>query len=229
MENQRPPEQATAAGDAPVDIAGERLILMPERTIHWPGGDALIVADTHFGKGASFRKKAIAVPRGTTEADLRRLGKALARTAARRLVLLGDFIHAKTGWTPETFAAIARWRGAHADLKVILVRGNHDWRGGDPPEEWRFTVLAEPYHETPFRFSHFPGEVDHAYTLAGHIHPAVWLRNGAGLGERLPCYYFGRRQALVPAFGSFTGCGTVWAKGGARVFVIADDEVISVA
>jgi hypothetical protein len=45
---------------------------------------------------------------------------------------------------------------------------------------------------------------------------------------RLPCFWFGAEVGLLPAFGGFTGSADVAPRGGDRVFVIADGEVIEV-
>ena len=66
------------------------------------------------------------------------------------------------------------------------------------------------------------------YNLAGHIHPCVRLRGAGRQRLRLPCFYFGDRQGILPAFGTFTGLGDVEVQNGDRVFVIADDRVVEV-
>ena len=49
-----------------VHVAGEDLLLLPEKAVYWPAEQMLIVADIHFGKAASFRALGVPVPRGTT-------------------------------------------------------------------------------------------------------------------------------------------------------------------
>lgn len=214
--------------DARVSVAGEELILMPERTVYWARRGMLIAADLHWGKAAAFRAASVAVPSGTTRDDLERLDGALKRTGARRLVLLGDLLHARAGRAPRTLERIAEWRGRHREVEILLVRGNHDARAGDPPEEWGIRVLDEPHGARPFSFAHFPEGCGAGYGLAGHVHPAVVLRDGAGWSERLPCFYFGRTGGVLPAFGSFTGTHAIRPRRGDRVFVLADGEVIRV-
>ena len=204
------------------------MVLLPERALLWERTGTLIAADVHLGKAAAFRAAAIPLPGGTTTEALSRLTQALERTAARRLLLLGDFFHARSGRASRTLAAIADWRQRHPDLEIVLVRGNHDRGAGDPPAEWRFDCHDEPRIEPPFAFRHHPGEEEAGYVLAGHIHPAVSL---AGLGrqrEKLPCFLFGDRVGLLPAFGGFTGGASVRPRQGDRVYVIADKEVIDV-
>lgn len=219
----------TAAGDLRVAVAGEALVLMPERALFWEREEALIVADVHLGKAASFRASAIPMPGGTTTEALARLSSALARSGARRLVLLGDFFHAKSGRADRTLSTIASWRERHSSLEILLVRGNHDRGAGDPPAEWRFDCCDEPCFESPFAFRHHPGEEPGGYALAGHLHPAVNLEGAGRQSERLPCFFFGPRAGLLPAFGAFTGTARVRPGRGDRVYVVAGDEVVPVS
>ena len=38
-----------------VEWCGEQFVLLPERAVHWPAADALVVADVHLGKPEAFR------------------------------------------------------------------------------------------------------------------------------------------------------------------------------
>jgi DNA ligase-associated metallophosphoesterase len=211
-----------------IEIAGEPLVLLPEKAVFQERTGTLLVADAHLGKAAAFRSAAIPLPGGTTTEALLRLSAALERTGARRLLLLGDFFHAKSGRASRTLAAIADWRERYADLPIVLVRGNHDRGSGDPPAEWRFTCCDEPLIEPPFALRHHPAEEPGSYVLAGHIHPAVSLSGFGGQREKLPCFLFGDRVALLPAFGGFTGGASVRPRRGDRVYVIAEDEVVPI-
>ena len=194
--------------------------------MYWPRAETLFVADTHWGKDATFRAAAIAVPGGTLRDDLDRLGAIIMRTGARRLIVLGDLLHAKKGRAPGTLDAIKAWRACHTDLDVLLVRGNHDQGAGDPPDEWGFQCVDAPYLLAPFVLQHEPQPATEGYTLAGHIHPAVNLSGAGRQSVRLPCFWFGRRVGVLPAFGSFTGCAAIKACQGDKVFVVAEGEVI---
>ena len=217
------PDESTA-----VDVAGERLVLLADRAVHWPAASTLVVADPHFGKPAAFRAAGVFVPRGTTVHSLGRLDALLAATGARRLVFLGDFLHAREGRHPETLAAIERWRAAHDAIVMTLVRGNHDRRAGDPTPAMRIACVDGPVREGPFALAHHPTVVAGAYVLAGHVHPGVVLAGAGRQRERLPCFWFGRDGAVLPAFGPFTGLAEIAPAPGDRVWVIAGDEVVAV-
>lgn len=211
-----------------VEVCGESLLLLPERALLWEGTATLVAADVHLGKAASFRAAAIPLPGGTTTETLLRLSGALARTGARRLLLLGDFFHARSGRASRTLAAIADWRERHPYLEVVLVRGNHDRGAGDPPKEWRFDCHDEPWTEGPFAFRHHPEEDGAGYVLAGHIHPAVSLFGLGRQSERLPCFLFGERLAILPSFGDFTGSASIRPRRGDRIYAVAGDEVVPI-
>ena len=215
--------------DAEVEIAGERLVLMPERTVFWPGARTLVVADLHWGKAATFRLGGIPIPSGMTRDDLDRLAGAIHRTAAGRLILLGDLFHARPGRRAErTLATIAAWRARHPALVILLVRGNHDRRAGDPPDELGVTVVDGPYLAPPFELRHEPAPARGPYVLAGHVHPACVVSGAGRQRERLPCFFFGPGGAVLPAFGSFTGTALIEPRGADRIYVVAGDSVIAV-
>jgi uncharacterized protein len=211
-----------------IDLQGESAVLLPERALFWERQETLIVADVHLGKTAAFRAAALPLPGGTTSETLARLTAAVERTGARRLLILGDLLHARAGRAARTLAAVAAWRGRHPDLEILLVRGNHDRGAGDPPDEWRIRCVDEPWREGPFAFRHHPEEDSEGYVLAGHIHPAVHLTGTGRQSATLPAFLFRDRLGLLPAFGGFTGGARVRPRRGDRVFVLADGEVVEV-
>jgi len=210
-----------------VNVAGTSLHLLPERAAYWAPGETLFVADTHWGKAAAFRSHSIAVPHGTTSGDLARLTSLIGQTQCRRIVLLGDAIHAKEG--RGALDEVAVWRAMHRDVQILLIRGNHDRRAGDPPEELRIDCLNAPLAEAPFVFQHHPLASPEGYALAGHIHPAISL-HGRGLQRAtLPCFWFTRDYCVLPAFGSFCGRALIEPAPEDRIYAIAGDEIVQVS
>jgi DNA ligase-associated metallophosphoesterase len=213
--------------DCTLELEGEQLVLLPERALYWSARSTLVVSDLHIGKAAAFRAAGVPVPEQTTAATLQRLERALARTGASRIVCLGDLLHAPTGRTPAALEPVAAWRAAHAALPIILVRGNHDVRSGDPPADWAVDCVDEPWNDGPFAWRHRPAVTPGRYTFAGHIHPAVSL-NGSGRQQlTLPCFHFGASVAILPAFGEFTGTALVRPVAGDRVYVVAGERVLA--
>ena len=225
----RPAGHATGPAGARVEIAGEVLQLLPERTAYWERARTLLVADAHFGKAASFRALGVPVPEATTSEGLRRLDGALARTDARRIVFLGDYLHAKEGRAPATLDALARWHDEHPGVELLLVRGNHDRGAGDPPAEAGARCVDAPLLEPPFVLAHHPGTSRDGVVIAGHLHPAVTLEGAGRQRERLPCFWLQPGCLVLPAFGEFTGTADVEPAAGDRVWAVAGEEVVEVS
>jgi len=211
------------------EVAGEKLVLLAEKAAYWPARGALFVADFHLGKAAAFRSAGIPLPSGTTTENVTRLDRAIAATQAAEVIFLGDFLHAAAGRTPATFATFSRWRARRAAVSMRLVRGNHDRKAGDPPAEWGMECIEAGEAYGPFVMNHEPGPSRRGgYALAGHIHPAVRLTSGEE-SLRLPCFWFGARYGVLPAFGAFTGTAEIRPRRGDQVYVVAEQEVLKVA
>ena len=70
--------------------------------------------------------------------------------------------------------------------------------------------------------------MDSYYNLAGHIHPGVRMIGGGRQIITLPCFYFGEKQGLLPAFGIFTGLKRITPEKNDKVFVIAENRIVEV-
>lgn len=216
------------AGSLGILLAGEPVHLLAQHALWWPAQGTLFIADLHLGKAATFRARGIPVPAGTTQGNLDRLSALLQGLPVRRLVVLGDFLHAAQARTPSVLAALANWRLRHAALEVVLVRGNHDSHAGDPPSALGIGVVDEPWRLGPFAGCHYPQEAPACHVLAGHVHPAVVLRGPGRDALRLPCFAVHPGFTLLPAFGLFTGMASLppgpglqrFAVGGGRVWAV---------
>lgn len=218
---------------------GQSFDLLAQRAVLWPRRRTLFVADLHLGKPAAFRAAGIPVP-DACPADLARLSTLIASHAPDRLVILGDFFHARAGRAPYLLDLIHEWRASHSQLDILLVRGNHDTHAGDPPAHFNFRIHNEPHADSddaPLAFAHFPlvggspvpGErlesSPSLLTLCGHIHPAVRL-TGPACSLRADCFLLTPTTFVLPAFGSFTGSKVVSPTTNDRVFIIGEQSVI---
>ncbi len=201
-----------------IDVAGEALQVRGDRTLLWPAAETLFVADLHLGKGAAFRAGGVPVPAGSTAATLQALGQAVEETKARRVVVLGDLWHARSGRTTENVETLKAWREAQT-VEMLLVLGNHDRGDG-----WEIEAVSPGRIEGPFALHHFPGEDPNGYVLCGHLHPGVDLPQ---IG-RLPCFWFGGKTGILPAFGELTGTALVRPAGGDRTIVVAEGKVAQI-
>jgi uncharacterized protein len=202
-----------------------RFAFLPERAVLEMSTLTLYLADLHIGKSASFRAKAIPIPEGDTGADLQRLTRAIERTGATRIVILGDFLHAASSHLDTQWKA---WRREHADIPITVVRGNHDLTAGDPSPDWGVKLVEEPATDGPLVLRHHPEVSKYGFVLAGHLHPAVRLRGSGRDNLSLPCFHLASRVLVLPAFTQFSGGHPVSPRRGDRVFAIAEDSVLDV-
>ncbi len=210
--------RSPGTGEQVVPAGGAELVLLPERAVFVPASRALLVADVHLGKAATFRALGVPVPGGTTHATLARLDALVRRWCPEALVVLGDLLHGPVAQRSGAVDALARWRATHPALHVVLVRGNHDDRAGDPPAHCGVDVVDEPLALGSLSLCHAPRDIAGGYVLAGHLHPAYRL-SGRVDSVRLPCFWLRERHAVLPAFGEFTGGWRVQPGLGDRVFV----------
>lgn len=208
------------------DFKGEQLLLCPGRALWWEAKKMLLVSDVHLGKAAHFRKNGIALPQQTNTDNLYRLADLLIDFKPETLLLLGDLFHSEINAEWDVFEDFLQ---NFPLVATVLVKGNHDIL---PDEVFTSAGLkvVEEWDEGPFRFVHEP-LVDpdgDRYYIAGHIHPAVVLQGAARQRLRLPCFWWGPNQAVMPAFGYFTGSHRVKPRKGDHVQVIAENSVLEV-
>ena len=203
---------------------GEALQLRPERGVYLPERSALLVADVHVGKAEAFQRRGVPVPSGVGDADLVRLSSLLDACGARSLWVLGDLVHDRDALDTD---GLDRLRARHVGLDFHVVRGNHDRHLEELPPAWGFEVHASTATLGPFALRHEPeGSEGDLYTLCGHLHPMTKLRGG-GDQLLLPCFQFGPRIGLLPAFTSWSSGVRVEPQDG-ETYVIAGDAVVAV-
>jgi DNA ligase-associated metallophosphoesterase len=221
---------------APRCLAGRateaEVALLAERAVFWSSAATLLVADLHWGKCETIRVLGAPLPQGILEADLQRLDNAIAATGARRVIVLGDLIHAGLGLTDWLVESVARWRRSHPGIELLVIPGNHDRRIGSVADAWGLDVAPLQLREGPFVFQHDPGTprpagTEECYTWAGHIHPIATLR-ARGDEVRVPCFRLGPRLGVLPAFSRFTSGTGAPQEDGEEVYAIAAGRVIRV-
>jgi DNA ligase-associated metallophosphoesterase len=207
-----------------IELAGEAVLLLPEKALYWPARNMLVIADIHFGKAASFRAQGVPVPRGTTSENLAALDALMAQYRTDEIVFLGDFLHARAAHASATLAAMLAWRGRHPALRLTLVRGNHDKHAGDPAAALGIDMADEPHTVGAFSFCHHPDIWGPGYVLAGHVHPVYVLASRLD-ALRLPCFLAGPTRMVLPSFGAFTGGYPVVPTPGEHVYVSSGEAV----
>jgi uncharacterized protein len=219
-------------------ILNHQFWLSTDRTMFWEEEKALIVSDLHFGKTGHFRKSGIAVPASVCREDLQRLVAQIQYFQPDELIIVGDMFHSHANKELDLFL---RWRSDLSDIKIKLVRGNHDILG----EGWYKNAGIELNSRTlsvqQFRFVHdisdqMNGEdriaekvSDHiSYFFSGHIHPGIRIQGAGKQSLCFPCFYFGKKYAVLPAFSRFTGVAIIYPETEEEVFAIVNHELIRI-
>lgn len=211
-----------------IDFLGEDLQLFPEKALYWKRHDLLILADLHLGKVNHFRRAGIPVPEQANVANLERLIDLLKFIEPGRVIFLGDLFHSDYN---EEWEVLGQVLDYFPGIKFELVEGNHDVMSPYQYEKHGIHVYKEDLVMEPFLLSHEPLEDNDSklYNLAGHVHPSVRLAGKARQGMRLPCFYFGSKSGLLPAFGAFTGTYRLKPGKKDKVFVVVNNEVIDMS
>lgn len=202
------------------------MTLLPQRAALW--GQTLLVADLHLGKSQTFHGAGVPVPGRIHDETLARLGEAIRLSGARRVLILGDLLHAPAGNTTSMIDAVVAWR-AEFPLLMQLVEGNHDRRVSEAAGAWGIELLGARHDEQGVCFTHAPtpdiGDSD--YSWCGHLHPAIRLHQGR-LPVKLACFHLKPRVGVLPAFSRLTSGAALRRAPGDRVFAIAENRVVEV-
>ena len=152
-----------------------------------------------------------------------RLAYLLLNEPIEKVLILGDLFHSHHNSEWDLFKDFLQ---KFPKVAFELVKGNHDILEQETYDLDNFRMLGDLLEWGPFAFSHEPIEREGLYNLCGHIHPGVRIVGRGKQSMRLPCFYFTENQAIMPAFGTFTGLHCLEIKKGDDVFVLADNTII---
>ncbi len=199
-------------------------MLSSSKAIYWKNAGSLLLSDIHLGKAGHFRKAGIPVPSRIHHGDLHRMDALIARYTPQQLLLLGDLFHSDKNNEWDDFR---QWRKSYPALKISLVLGNHDVLARQHYLELDLEVTEKLTME-PFTFTHHPEASLYSYNLAGHIHPGVHLSGRSRQSIKLPCFYFGKTNGLLPAFGNFTGHVAIPTFQEDKIFAITPKAIMTI-
>lgn len=209
---------AVRVGDAELELHGER-------AVYWPQRRALLIADLHLGKADILRRAGIPTPRGSTQADLDRLGGLLDQCGASELWILGDVLHG----AQRAAAWQDRWlsfRASRPDLRVLALVGNHDRALSGA--ELGIEIVGEHADLGALRLAHMPESswrAEQAPLLCGHLHPCIRL---CDLPRQFPAFWQHPGGLVLPAFTSLAGGHRLRLRHGESIHACVDGAVIRV-
>lgn len=176
----------------------------------------MALADLHYGYEVNRRRTGALLPDWGMQQCLETLLALLQDHRPQRLILVGDIMDG-SGSVTETSRLLEALKPCIGEL--VLIEGNHDRSG--LKRGWPFKTM---HREKDFLFHHghvdiapptlaglAPEEGSRLTMITGHEHPAVSMRDGAGLRLKMPAFVqesqADRDRWILPAF-------SPWAAGG---------------
>lgn len=144
------------------------------------------------------------------------------------MIIIGDMFHSRDNREHELFL---KWRKDFSWLPIQLVKGNHDILDSGWYRHAAIDLHEAFLQEGPFLFTHDiaeEGQPAHEYSFSGHIHPGITIKGIGRQALRFPCFYFGKKGAVLPAFGRFTGTHGIEPKRGESVYAIIENRLLKV-
>jgi DNA ligase-associated metallophosphoesterase len=191
---------STPRASGEITLAGVTVVADCGGALYWPEEGLLAVADLHLEKGSSFAKRGVFLPPYDSAATLARLGQLVTYYAPRCVIALGDNFHDGGGADRLQDSDRANLRALQRGRDWIWITGNHD---PDPAEGigGRFTAALAVGAIT---FRHQPTAKAPDGEIAGHLHPVARVtQRGRTVSRR--CFASNGKQAVMPAFGAYTG------------------------
>jgi uncharacterized protein len=217
-------------------ILDQQFWLTTDRTMFWEEEKALVVSDLHFGKTGHFRKSGIAIPASIYKEDLQRLVVQIQYFQPRELIIVGDMFHSSANKELELFL---KWRSDLSGIGIRLVRGNHDilqedWYANADIQLSQRTLSRNQFHfihdisdQLTKKKGYFKNERGkQLYFFSGHLHPGIRIDGAGRQSLYFPCFYFGKKYAVLPAFSRFTGTAAIYPESEDQVFAIVNQELI---
>lgn len=206
-------------------LGATRIELLPGRAAFLRETATLIVADLHLGKSATFRKRGLAVPEGSTASDLARLTALITATGAIELIIAGDLVHSADGLSSSVMASLTTWL-QKIEIPVTLTEGNHDSRAWLSRHQLDFKTTPS-LDLAGLRITHDPADLIAGEPgIAGHLHPGIRVRESRRQSLRMGGFYLRNSTHLVlPAFSEFTGTHPVSLGDTDRFFVELNDQI----
>ncbi|MFO7991154.1 MAG: metallophosphoesterase [Thermoplasmata archaeon] len=172
--------------------------------VYYPPRELIVLSDLHLGYEASLAEDGITVPRYQKERILDRLSTTIEKYSPSTILINGDLKHEFGRNRKQEFREVREiidFIKERADL--LIVRGNHDNflktitnHAGVPFFEDKITV-------DDITLAHGHKYIDRQdYTIIGHEHPSLNIRDEMGGTIKIPCfmYHRGERVLVLPAF-----------------------------
>jgi putative SbcD/Mre11-related phosphoesterase len=168
-----------------------------------PTSRTALIADTHLGYGWAQRRRGDLGPVHDNRSEPK-LQALIEELQPRRIIVLGDFVHAPKPAAEEREAVNRAISSLQESAELILIRGNHDRAFATDfnmriVEEWCEAGIIARHGD---RLTHSVPEG--AHLILGHFHPVLNFRDAAGARHRLRIFLTNPNLTVLPAFSPFS-------------------------
>jgi putative SbcD/Mre11-related phosphoesterase len=177
--------------------------------------NSIVASDFHLGYEGAMVKNGMFVPKVNLKRIIENLDKAISKTGADRLIIVGDIKHDFSNIESDEFNELYDLMNFLKRRKVsaVLIKGNHD----NFVERYRepFKLLVHGQEAAIGDYLFFHGEElpkvpkkKPRMLIMGQEHPAISINRSVGKREKLRCFLYGRYEKLpilvLPAMGYFS-------------------------
>jgi uncharacterized protein len=192
-------------------IAGNLLPVLPGLQAHASGAlwlsesQTAVIADLHLGYSWAQRRRGELGPL----VDIRtrdKLFQCRDQLRPKRVVFLGDIVHAPRSCEPERAWIEETLRQLGENAELIAVRGNHDreFAAEFAPLDLVHVEAWSDRSLTAMHGDRFEAAWQEGHTLVlGHLHPALAIRDASGAAQKLPVFLANSQCVILPAFSPF--------------------------
>jgi len=192
---------------APLDFAGEELVLLGSNALYWPRERALLVADLHLEKGSWYAKHGQMLPPYDSRETLERIADAVKACDARRVITLGDNFHDGAGTSRLDPYAAGMLEALTRSLDWVWITGNHD----EEMDRAFGATIASELEVNGIILRHEAQAGETRPELSGHYHPKMRVQvRGRHIARACGVVSRSARatradRMIMPAFGAYTG------------------------
>ena len=185
-------------------LLDSRLAIFHERS-RW-----LAVADLHYGYEGVIQDAGGLFPQWGNQTIEDRLEELIRDYQPKTVLIVGDIMHGR-GSLREATQFCQRIR--QLDTEIRLIEGNHDRSAVKQKLGFEDAVRIDGFffHHGHLDLAPNPGEIE----ITGHFHPAISIRDGAGLKLKYPALIqestASYQRWILPAFSPWAS-GTAWKK-----------------
>lgn len=170
----------------------------------------VVAADMHLGVEATLEHEGLSIPRVQTRKIESYMSGIIQTVSPSRIIIAGDLKHNFSRNLVQEWEDIRRFVGSMSGKTTLEVtKGNHDNYLGSILSEHRVPLKSETA-VSGFRILHgHTGRLDGRFTIMGHIHPSLRLRDRVGVAIKDRCFLYDaeRRVLVLPAL-SLAAYGT---------------------